>query len=184
MASVLEKLIDEAFGVVTRPPTAIAPSAVKPAPAGTVPASGPQAKTGPAGKVNPIRITSPYGWRIHPVTKQHSHHHGTDVAGKIGDPVFAIAQGVVSSVRTSGTAGLYIVINHGNGVESKYMHLSAYSVKAGQKVAAGQRIGSVGKSGRVTGPHLHLEVWVNGAHVRPTPHQAAIASGKPILGST
>lgn len=169
-ASILERLIDEAFGSAVRAPVA------KSRP--------PQAKTGPDGKASPVRITSPYGNRVHPVTHNVSFHAGTDIAGKTGDPVYSIAAGVVTSVKNSSTAGLYITIKHEDGLVSKYMHLSQYSVKPGQPVVAGQRIGSVGATGRVTGPHLHLEVWQNGSHIRPTGQQAAIASGKPITGET
>ena len=170
----LEKMIDDAFGGPQfRPPRGPAPIVPHPA-----------AKTGPVpmGKGAPVSVTSPFGDRVHPVTHKPSSHAGVDLGAKMGDPVFAIYSGIVVQVKQSSTAGLHVVVAHQQSVTSTYMHLSATNVSQGQSVAAGTQIGSVGKSGRVTGAHLHLEIRVDGRAVPPTADQASRALGRPIKG--
>lgn len=103
------------------------------------------------------RITSPFGTaRVYNGEVQ-SRHLGTDFAGAIGAPVRAAGRGVVALVADFYLAGRAIYLDHGGGVVTAYFHLNRADVRQGDTVVAGQRIGAVGKSGRVTGPHLH---WV------------------------
>jgi murein DD-endopeptidase MepM/ murein hydrolase activator NlpD len=103
------------------------------------------------------RITSPFGTARIYNGEVKSRHLGTDFAGAIGAPVSSAGRGVVALVADFYLAGRSIYIDHGGGVVTAYFHLSKSNVRQGDTVAAGQRIGAVGKSGRVTGPHLH---WV------------------------
>jgi murein DD-endopeptidase MepM/ murein hydrolase activator NlpD len=103
------------------------------------------------------RITSPFGTARVFNGEVQSRHLGTDFAGAVGDPVLAPARGVVALVANFYLAGGTIYLDHGGGLVTAYFHLSRAYVKTGQMVRAGQRIGAVGRSGRVTGPHLH---WV------------------------
>jgi murein DD-endopeptidase MepM/ murein hydrolase activator NlpD len=103
------------------------------------------------------RITSPFGTARVFNGEVQSRHLGTDFAGAVGAPVRAAGPGVVALVADFYLAGRAIYIDHGAGLVTAYFHLSRSDVRRGQTVAAGQRIGAVGRSGRVTGPHLH---WV------------------------
>lgn len=116
--------------------------------------------------VQPISgtITSRYGVssRIRKST-----HTGLDIAASSGTPIKVMAEGTVSCASYQGSYGKLIKINHGNGVETWYGHTSKMYVKVGQKVNAGDVIASVGSTGNSTGPHLHLEIRLNGNHVNP-----------------
>ena len=94
-------------------------------------------------------------------------HKGTDFAAPTGTPIYAAAGGTVTSARYSGKAGNMIVINHGNGLQTYYMHCSRIFVSAGTKVSKGQNIGAVGTTGNSTGPHLHFQVMSGGRPVNP-----------------
>ena len=94
-------------------------------------------------------------------------HEGIDIRGKEGDPVTAVKSGTVISVGASGDYGNLIRIDHGDGVETRYAHLSKMDVKVGDMVAKGQKIGAVGSTGRSTGPHLHYEVLKGGKKIDP-----------------
>ena len=111
-------------------------------------------------------ITSPFGHRIDPLTGEVSSHTGTDIACAEGTPILAAADGTVTVANGldswGGSYGYYIQIDHGSGLETLYAHCSAICVTTGQQVQAGQVIGYVGHTGRVTGNHLHLEVRVDG----------------------
>ncbi|WP_324669015.1 M23 family metallopeptidase [Geochorda subterranea] len=112
-------------------------------------------------------LSSGYGPRTHPITGQSDYHYGVDIAGMVGTPIRAAADGqVVSAGRRSGY-GLTIVIDHGYGRQTLYGHLSRIQVKVGQRVTKGQVIGAMGSTGLSTGPHLHYEVRVNGRPVNP-----------------
>jgi murein DD-endopeptidase MepM/ murein hydrolase activator NlpD len=119
------------------------------------------------GVVQGKRISSSYGYRIHPITGKRTFHSGVDIAASHGNGVYAYSSGRVTEASYNSGYGNYIVIDHGNGLKTKYAHLSTKSVKAGQKVTTGQRIGSVGSTGRSTGPHLHFEVIKNGSTKNP-----------------
>ncbi len=119
------------------------------------------------GVVAASRITDNYGWRTHPITKVRTFHEGVDLAAPAGRSVFSYASGTVSFAGRSGGLGLAVYINHGNGLETRYGHLSSISVKQGQKVATGTIVGKVGSTGLSTGPHLHFEVRKNGVTQNP-----------------
>jgi murein DD-endopeptidase len=113
-----------------------------------------------------FRISSSYNLqRMHPVTKKITPHFGTDYAVPIGTELLSIADGVVVKSQYNRFAGNYINIRHTNGSLSRYLHLSQRNVEAGDKVSKGQLIGLTGNTGRTTGPHLHLELFVGGVPV-------------------
>ena len=117
------------------------------------------------------RLTSPFGERVHPFTGERRHHRGVDLAASTGTPILSPATGrvTVATERYEGgdLHGTVVVLDHGGGLQSFYSHLSALSVTPGQEVARGQRLGAVGATGEVTGPHLHFEVWRDGEPVDP-----------------
>ena len=115
----------------------------------------------------PSRITSPYGGAREYNGVVTSRHTGTDFAGAVGAPVVAAARGVVALVADFYLAGRAVYLDHGAGLVTGYFHLSRVDVAAGDTVEAGQRIGGVGKSGRVTGPHLHWIVRYGAISVDP-----------------
>jgi len=112
-------------------------------------------------------ITSGYGWRIHPITRRRQFHTGVDIAAPYGTPVKAGGDGRVIDTGWHGGYGNAVIIDHGNRVSTVYAHLSSIGVAEGTLVKAGDVIGRVGTTGFSTGPHLHFEVRVNGAHVDP-----------------
>ena len=118
------------------------------------------------------RVTSPMGMRVHPVLGGQRLHAGIDFATGDGT-VYAAANGTVVGTQASGAYGNLTTIDHGvvNGahVTTTYAHQSAFGVAVGQVVTAGQPIGAIGATGRVTGPHLHFELRVNGNPVNPAP---------------
>lgn len=105
--------------------------------------------------------------RLHPVTGQVRAHRGIDFAARTGTPVVASGNGKVIKAGYSKYNGNYVFINHGTQYVTKYLHLNKKLVKTGQKVKQGQKIGTVGSTGRVTGAHLHYEFLVNGVHRNP-----------------
>ena len=112
-------------------------------------------------------IASGFGYRISPFTGRKDHHNGIDVAGPVGTPIRAPADGVAIFVGAKAGFGNFIMLAHGNGIVSRYGHNAQNMVRPGQKVRRGQQIGTVGMTGRTTGPHLHYEVLVNGRNVNP-----------------
>ena len=112
-------------------------------------------------------ITSQFGHRVDPITGEVSSHTGTDIACAEGTPILAAADGVVTVANGldnwGGSYGYYIQIDHGGGLETLYAHCSSICVTTGQQVQAGEVIGYVGHTGRVTGNHLHLEVRIDGS---------------------
>jgi murein DD-endopeptidase MepM/ murein hydrolase activator NlpD len=112
-------------------------------------------------------ITSRYGWRTDPFTGQQSYHQGIDIRGDTGTTVKAAMDGVVSDIGTVSNYGNYIIIDHSNGYQTLYAHLSAFSCRLGQRVKQGEKVGEVGNTGRSTGPHLHFGVFKNGKSVNP-----------------
>lgn len=113
------------------------------------------------------RISSTFGYRKAPLAGASTNHKGMDFAAATGTPIYAAADGTVTSARYSGNAGNMIVINHGNGLQTYYMHCSKIYVSAGTKVSKGQNIGAVGSTGNSTGPHLHFQVMSGGRPVNP-----------------
>lgn len=110
------------------------------------------------------RVRSGMGGRINPVTGEAGTHNGIDIPAAAGTPIVVRASGTVSRVDyQAGGAGNYIVVDHGNGIETKYFHMQDRSaLEAGQRVSEGDILGNVGTTGRSTGPHLHYELWQDG----------------------
>ena len=118
----------------------------------------------------PVRgwVTSTFGQRISPFTGLPHKHKGMDIANRSGTAVVAPADGVVVKARREGNLGNTLVIKHGYGVSTIYGHLAKFSVRVGHKVKRGQKIATMGNTGRSTGPHLHYAVRVNGVMINPT----------------
>lgn len=139
--------------------------------------------------LNNSRLTSGYGMRNHPVLRKRRRHNGVDLAAPTGTPVYATADGVVGRADWFSSYGLYIAIDHGADLETRYAHLSKLAVAAGERVRKGDLIGYVGSTGRSTGPHLHYEVRMDGVAVNPIPYmketqaQAAYADDARLTGS-
>jgi len=117
----------------------------------------------------PVRglIGAGFGWRRDPFTGLRQFHRGIDISAPEGTPVRAPADGIVVKAERNGGYGKVLYIAHGNGIVTRYGHLSAYRVRPGQKVHRGDVIGLVGSTGRSTAPHLHYEVLVGGRQVDP-----------------
>lgn len=113
------------------------------------------------------KITSPFGYRVHPTTGQYKLHTGIDIACFSGHNVLAAADGVVIISGNHTAYGKYISINHGGGISTLYAHNSSLLVSSGQSVKKGQVIAKSGNTGWSTGPHLHFEVLINGSPVNP-----------------
>lgn len=124
-------------------------------------------------------ITSVQGNRVHPITGKYGTHGGTDIGASYGSAIYAAGSGTVviayNNSEMNGGYGNYAMINHGNGIQTLYAHMSVCSVTVGQTVSAGQTIGYVGSTGRSTGPHLHFEVRVNGSRVDPQSYYPGIS---------
>lgn len=124
-----------------------------------------------SGWVSPLRsytLTSPFGMRVHPISKKWKMHEGVDMSAPQGTPIYAAKSGKVTTASyQAGGAGYYVSINHGDGFSSIYMHMTHYIVSRGQYVTAGQVIGYVGSTGGSTGPHLHFGISYKGKYVNP-----------------
>lgn len=134
------------------------------------------------------RMTSEYGMRNHPISGGRRAHKGIDLAASTGTPIRAPADGVVERANRFSGYGLYIALEHGGNIETRYGHLSRLNVTAGQRVTKGEVIGYVGSTGNSTGPHLHYEVRIAGEAVNPLPYmqsgefQQAFASNAVLDG--
>lgn len=113
------------------------------------------------------RITSTFGPRIQPITKQEAFHNGMDIAAATGTPIKAPAGGTVLAAEFRKGYGNLMIIDHGNGYVTRYGQMDSFSVKPGDHVISGQEIGKVGQSGQATGPHLHFEVLQNDENLDP-----------------
>ena len=114
------------------------------------------------------KITSGYGWRIHPIHKTRKFHTGIDIGGApAGSNIVAATHGEVIYAASLGGYGLTVVLDHGGGISTMYAHASKILVSVGQKVNSGDVIAKVGSTGLSTGPHLHFEVKINGQHTDP-----------------
>jgi murein DD-endopeptidase MepM/ murein hydrolase activator NlpD len=116
---------------------------------------------------NYVLLTSPFGWRVHPVYGDWRFHYGVDLAGPMGTPIVATRSGVVTTATYDSSAGYYVTINHQDGFSSKYLHMTHYIVSPGEYVNAGQVIGYMGSTGTSTGSHLHFSILYNGNHMNP-----------------
>ncbi len=113
------------------------------------------------------RMTSPFGYRINPVTDEYGFHSGLDMAAPTGTPIKAAFDGVVDKAARSPARGNYIMINSSGGIKTVYCHCSELLVTEGQQVTAGEIIAKVGSTGQATGPHLHFELRINGIYYNP-----------------
>jgi murein DD-endopeptidase MepM/ murein hydrolase activator NlpD len=112
-------------------------------------------------------MTSAFGVRMHPIFRRLAMHTGIDLHGEVGEPVRATATGKVTIAGRQGGYGNMVEISHGNGLATRFGHLSEISVKVGQFVRIGEMVGRIGSTGLSTGPHLHYETRVNGQAVDP-----------------
>ena len=113
------------------------------------------------------RLSSPFGYRIHPIYGDWRMHYGVDLSNSTGTPIYATRSGTVTIASYNSSAGYYVNINHGDGYSSIYMHMTHYIVSYGQYVQQGQIIGYMGSTGGSTGPHLHFGISYNGTYVNP-----------------
>jgi murein DD-endopeptidase MepM/ murein hydrolase activator NlpD len=126
-----------------------------------------------------IDETSPFGVRMDPIAHEAALHTGIDFRGEIGEPIHATASGTVTIAGWTGGYGKLVEIDHGNGLATRYGHLSEINVETGQTVRAGAVIGKLGSTGRSTGPHLHYETRLNGEAVNP---QKFLDAGERLFG--
>lgn len=108
-----------------------------------------------------------FGYRIHPITGISTFHSGIDISNSLNTAIYAYADGEVIGAGWEGALGNTVTIDHGNGLVTKYGHLNSYEVSVGDRVSSGQKIANMGKSGYVTGVHLHFEVIKNGSYQNP-----------------
>jgi murein DD-endopeptidase MepM/ murein hydrolase activator NlpD len=127
-----------------------------------------------------LELTSPFGVRVDPFLHVPAMHTGIDFRGTVGEPVHATASGTVTSAGWSGGYGNMVEIDHGNGLATRYGHLSAIDVTVGQNIRIGQVVGRLGSTGRSTGPHLHYETRVDGEAVNP---EKFLAAGQTLFGT-
>lgn len=178
--SMLLMLGKDTAGVpVTAEPAADAGDAADSEPASRIPEySGPTLPEGATmeyydlGLPDPVtpvmgEITSVFGYRDHPVSGEYLFHSGADIAAEVGTPVAAFSGGVVEFIGESEAYGLYIQLDHGNGIKTFYCHCSELYARKGERVEAGQTIAAVGDTGNATGPHLHIELKRNGVLLNP-----------------
>ena len=129
------------------------------------------------------RLLSPYGGRSDPFSGEGAMHTGVDLTASTGTPVRATADGVVAFAEWSGRYGQLVVVDHGNGMQTYYAHLSRFEVISGQEIRRGDIVGKSGSTGRTTAPHLHYEVRIGGTPVNPYPYlaQSAVSlAAKPV----
>jgi murein DD-endopeptidase MepM/ murein hydrolase activator NlpD len=129
-------------------------------------------------------MTSGFGMRTHPVLGGRRGHKGIDLAMPTGTPVYATADGVISKAEWFSSYGLYISIEHGGKIQTRFGHLSRLNVASGQSVKKGDLIGYVGSTGRSTGPHLHYEVRIAGVAVNPVPYMNGNSRALPATTET
>jgi murein DD-endopeptidase MepM/ murein hydrolase activator NlpD len=112
-------------------------------------------------------VTSGFGFRTNPFTGLTQMHEGMDISNRIGFPIIAPAEGIISDIGSDWAHGRIVVISHGFGVITRYSHLNKVLVRVGQRIKRGEKIAEVGMTGKTTGPHLHYEVRLNGIPVNP-----------------
>lgn len=122
-------------------------------------------------------MSSGFGMRVHPVLGGLRAHKGIDLPATTGTPIHASADGVVGKADWFGGYGLFVELEHGGGMETRYGHMSRIAVAEGQRVRKGDVIGYVGSTGRSTGSHLHYEVRIAGEAVNPIPYMQTVAPG-------
>lgn len=179
-------LVEAVLGdVAVRATAAVVPGA--PIPAEELVEHAPPRHAGPdtgEGTLSwPVRgtVTSPFGWRIHPVHGDRRFHQGLDIGAPTGTPIRAAADGVVVAAGRRGGYGLLVDVAHPDGRLTRYAHASSLAVAVGAEVGRGEVIGRVGATGTATGPHLHLEVHDGGRPVDPRsrlPRRAGAGSAR------
>ncbi len=112
-------------------------------------------------------VTSAFGFRTNPFTGLTQMHEGIDISNRVGTPVTAPADGIISVTGNDWVHGKMLVISHGFGMTTRYSHLNKVVARVGQKVKRGDKVAEIGMSGRTTGPHLHYEIKLNGIPVNP-----------------
>ena len=112
-------------------------------------------------------ISSPFGYREHPVEGEERFHYGVDLAADTGTAVSCFADGTVTAVGESSSYGKYCIVTHSGGYTTLYAHCSHITVSSGAEVARGEKIAEVGETGMATGPHLHFELHQNGVYLNP-----------------
>lgn len=112
-------------------------------------------------------VSSPYGYRNHPVHEEKKFHTGVDISVPSGSRVKATANGIVSFAGWTENSGIVVVVEHGHGFSTAYAHNRKTTVRIGQRVARGETIAMSGSTGVSTGPHVHYEIWRNGRHTDP-----------------
>lgn len=117
--------------------------------------------------IDRFRVSSRFGYRIHPIHRQTRFHRGVDVSAPLGMVVKATAEGVVKRVGHNPALGVFVQVQHAFGFETIYGHLSGYCVRPSQLVSRNQELGRVGKTGLATAPHLHYSIKKNGSDVDP-----------------
>ena len=139
--------------------------------------------------VDNMRLTSAFGHRSDPFTGRRARHNGIDIPGPVGTPIYATADGTVGRAQRLGGYGLYVEIEHGLSLQTRYGHLSQILVQPGQRVRRGDLIGLMGSTGRSTGSHLHYEVRIAGVPMNPMQFVAddgvmvaAVGDGSRALG--
>ncbi len=118
-------------------------------------------------------LSSYFGYRADPFTGRRAHHDGVDIAGKLGEPIVAVAAGVVTFSGKRSGYGNMVEVNHGNGFVTRYGHNSENKAVVGETVSKGQTLALMGSTGRSTGPHVHFEVWRGGRVVNPLKYLSA-----------
>ncbi len=113
------------------------------------------------------RITSKFGYRVHPITGQFGIHNGTDIAAPEGTPIYAAFNGTVEETGYTSARGNYIILAHGGDTKTIYLHCSQIIASEGANIRSGEIIAKVGSTGRSTGPHLHFSIKVNGKYCNP-----------------
>jgi murein DD-endopeptidase MepM/ murein hydrolase activator NlpD len=131
------------------------------------PAVVPEVSSAPKFTVAPGSVTSDFGWRRDPFTGHAKFHRGIDVKAAYGQEIQSAGGGTVVFSGEQRGYGTTVVVEHGNGLRTRYAHLSAALVQEGDQVSPGQALGRAGRSGRATGTHLHFEVTANGKPVNP-----------------
>lgn len=134
--------------------------------------------------INPVEImkfSSGYGYRSAPTRGASRNHKGIDIPGPVGTPIYATADGAIGRAEWVGGYGKFVEINHGNAVQTRYGHLSAFNVTSGQRIRKGDIIGYMGSTGRSTGSHLHYEVRIAGEAINPTAFLSPITNGSNLL---
>ena len=128
-----------------------------------------------------IDLSSQFGVRVDPFLRIPAMHTGLDFRGEIGDPIHATAAGKVTVAGWTGGYGKMVEIDHGNGLSTRYGHLSQIDVNVGDRIRIGQVVGRLGSTGRSTGPHVHYETRIDGEPVDP---QKFLAAGARLEGAS